>query len=183
MLAYFSSTLLAACYSCPPWDTDLSQCLPIQTHSWKDQVCKFNWTKFLFFLTGRLKARPRAPTSERKGLAQPWAQLEKKSTAFSDRGPSLFQGLRVPSFKAVSVFIFEFWQGLTWSLQDKGPHMCYQGSSSVLWAASLAHSYHPKDTDTGSRKVHWSSLWKDFLEYLMSLFFIVICLALVYCHE
>ena len=161
MLTYFSSTFLAASYSCPPWDTDLSQCLPIQTHSWKDQVCKFNWTKFLFFLTGRVKARPRAPTSERKGLAQPSAQLEKKSTAFSDRGPSLFQGLRVPSFKAVSVFISEFWQGLTWSLQDKGPHMCYQGSSRVLWAASLAHtccdSWGRKESDT-TEQLNWTEL-------------------------
>lgn len=182
MLAYFSSTFLAASYSCPPWDTDLSQCLPIQTHSWKDQVCKFNWTKLLFFLTGRVKARPQAPSSEGKGLAQASAQLEKKHSILR-RGPSLLQGLRVPSFKAVSVFISEFWQGLTWSLQDGRPHMGYQGGSRVLWAAPLAHSYHPKDTDIGSRKAHWSSLWKDFLEYLMSLFFIYICLALIYCHE
>lgn len=45
-------------------------------------------------------------TSEGRGLAQPRAPLEKRSTVFSEGTP--LQRLLVPRFKLDSVFIFKF---------------------------------------------------------------------------
>lgn len=66
-------------------------------------------------------------TSERRGLTQPKPPPSERARILrSGRGGGGFSvsELRVPSWKLVSVFIFEFWQGLGSRLQGGGlPHV------------------------------------------------------------